>query len=383
MTATLQTKEGRKNYFAVIDYKDENGKRKMKWINTGVDVKGDHIREANRRLREILHEYESQQISIDRDVLFTEFLKRWFETMKATNAIAPTTADAYSLVLSVHLLPYFEPKRLKVTDVTPAHIQAYIILKLKTLSGNTIRKHLANLSSCFESAVKQNIIAFNPVKRVELPRKEKYDGAKHLNEEQISKLLEVSKGDTLEIVILLTVFYGLRRSEALGLRWSALDMVLDVVKINHTVVNVAGVPYEADSTKNVASRSTLPLLPLIKERLIVWKAQQAERQALQPNDYHESDYICTDFKGDIIKPNFVSQHFDILLRKNGLPDVRFHDLRHSAAAYLHYLGFDLKDIQTWLRHSDIGTTANLYMTLDMSAKKNIADRLNEKFAALC
>jgi len=71
-----------------------------------------------------------------------------------------------------------------------------------------------------------------------------------------------------------------------------------------------------------------------------------------------------------------------MLKKNSMPLIRFHDLRHSAAVYLKYLGFDLKDIQTWLRHKDIQTTMNIYLNLDMDAKRNIANSLNERFTAL-
>jgi integrase len=71
-----------------------------------------------------------------------------------------------------------------------------------------------------------------------------------------------------------------------------------------------------------------------------------------------------------------------LLKKSGMPHIRFHDLRHSSANYLKFLGFDLKDIQTWLRHKDIQTTMNIYVDLDMAAKSNIANNLDAKFRLL-
>ena len=61
-----------------------------------------------------------------------------------------------------------------------------------------------------------------------------------------------------------------------------------------------------------------------------------------------------------------------------MPPIRFHDLRHSSACYLKYSGFDLKDIQIWLRHKDIQTTMNIYMNIDMEAKTEIANKLNNK-----
>ena len=96
-------------------------------------------------------------------------------------------------------------------------------------------------------------------------------------------------------------------------------------------------------------------------------------KSLQPNDYHDSGYIFTRKDGRLLSPNFVSQHFALLLHNSGMPRTRFHDLRHSAASYLKYLGFDLKDIQT---------TMNLYTHLDMEAKSNIADSLDAKFRTL-
>jgi len=139
-----------------------------------------------------------------------------------------------------------------------------------------------------------------------MPKKVKYTGAKRYNEKQIERLLECSKGDALEIVILLAIFYGLRRSEVLGLKWSAVDMENDTIDIKHTVVSMSGKHFNLDSTK--------------------------------------------------------------------------HDLRHSSAGYLKHPGFDLKDINVWLRHKDIQTTANLYLDLDMSAKSEIANTLESKLS---
>ena len=114
--------------------------------------------------------------------------------------------------------------------------------------------------------------------------------------------------------------------------------------------------------------------------MLKWKDEQAQRRELQPNDYTDSDYICTMFDGQLMRPDYVTKHFKKVLTKNGLPVVRFHDLRHSSAKYLKYLGFDPKDIQTWLRHADIQTTLNMYIKMDMEDKTNIADMLNARIA---
>ena len=378
MTGSIQTKSGGKNYYAVISGYDENGKRKQRWINTGIPVKGNNKRKADVRLREILGEYGADDIGINKDVYFTDYMTEWLETLKIS--IASTTYNSYRYTLSSHILPYFKPKKLKMKDVTPIVIQKYVNDKIESgLSANTTRKHLANISKCLDSAVRLNLIAYNPVKRIELPKKERFTGAKFYNKQQIERLLEISKDGPLEIVLLLTLFYGLRRSEVLGLKWDAVDFERRTITIKHTVVIVGKTIHKQDRTKNDSSYASFPMPDKIISQLERWRERQQELKALQPNDYHDEGYICTKPNGELLLPNYVSQHFALMLKKHDMPHIRFHDLRHSSASYLKHLGFDLKDIQTWLRHKDIQTTMNLYTHLDMEAKENIANILDAKF----
>jgi len=381
ITGCIQTKEGRSNYYIVLSSYDDAGKRVRKWVYTDIPIKGDNKRKIKDRLKEMLAEYDGSGVDITKDAFFVDFMIEWFETLKMS--VASTTYNSYSYTLSSHIIPYFKARKLKVKDITPAVIQKYVNDKLKGgLSANTVRKHLVNISKCLDSAVRQNQIPFNPVKRIEMPKKERYTGAKHYNEKQIEQLLEISKGDPLEIVILLTLFYGLRRSEVLGLKWDAVDFEARVITIKHTVVAVGRTTHRQDRTKNDSSHASFPIPEKIALQLMGWKNRQQELRTLQPNDYHDEGYICTNPNGEMMKPNFISQHFTLLLKKNNMPHIRFHDLRHSSASYLKYLGFDLKDIQTWLRHKDIQTTMNLYTHLDMESKENIANSLDAKFKLL-
>jgi len=91
----------------------------------------------------------------------------------------------------------------------------------------------------------------------------------------------------------------------------------------------------------------------IKTELLIWKERQAYYKSRQPNDYIDEGYVCTFEDGRLISSDYASHHFTLLLKKSNMLRIRFHDLRHSAASYMKYLGFDLKDIQIWLRHKDI------------------------------
>lgn len=306
-----------------------------------------------------------------------EFLRQWFDSLH--NSIAPSTYDAYRLVVCNQLIPYYEPKKLKVKDLTPVHITDYINYKMQSASANTVRKHIVILSRALESAVKQNIIVFNPTKRIDMPKKVKYMGAKFYNAKQIESLLEGSKGDPLDLVILLTAFYGLRRSECLGLKWDAIDFENKTITIRHTVVVGTRTLYKRDITKNISSHRILPLSSLIADKLKAVKEKRLCNMQQQSKTDINNAYVCVKDDGSLIKPNYVSQHFPLLLKRIGMPVIRFHDLRHSAATYLLSLGFNMKEVSEWLGHGDITTTLNIYAHVDNESKRNMANKLEERY----
>ena len=382
MNGILQIKKGRPNYYIVLDYVDADGKRKRPWIATDIPVAGNHKRQANDRLKETIAEYESKQkqnIDFSKDILFSDFITQWLDTLYKLEKIAPTTYDGYKINLDTNIIPYF--KDIKVKDLTPAHMQKYVNDRMENVSGNTVIKYLHNIKKCLDSAIKQKIILVNPASQLQIdwPEKIRYNGAKHLNEKQIVQLLTAVKGDLLEPIILFAMFYGMRRSEIIGLKWENIDLENNVFTVKHTVIRVNKTLHKNDRTKNNASNSPMPIPNIIANALKRIKEQQALQKLLQPNDYINEGYVFTHADGKLIHPNYVSKRFTKILQRNNLPHIRFHDTRHSAAGYMKYLGFDMKDIQTWLRHGDIGTTMNIYVNLDMDAKRNIADSLNQRF----
>jgi integrase len=364
-----------------------DGNYKRPTINTEIPIKGNNKRLANEKLKEVIAEYNSQNVDFSKDILFADFMKNWLETCRISNAIQPTTHDAYALTLNTHILPYFSHLKLKLRDIMPQHIQQYVNYKLKTqakrkkpLSINTVKKHLANISACLESAVHQNIIAYNPATRIQRMKKIEYEGARPLRAAEIEQVIKFFDGDPLEIVVRIALFYGLRRSEILGLKWGAINFDDNEISIEHTIVKVIDTHHKQE-TKNASSKSKLPLPNEIKIRLLEWKEEQARRKALQPNDYVDSDYICTMFDGRFMQPNYVTKHFKLIIAKNNFPDMRFHDLRHSSGTYLKSIGLDTLEIKTWLRHADIQSTLR-YTHMDMEAKQGISDKLAEKMAKM-
>lgn len=182
------------------------------------------------------------------------------------------------------------------------------------------------------------------------------------------------KGNTVETVIRLTALYGFRRSEVCGLKWSAVDFHQKTLTVRRAAVMVGTKLECVDKTKTASSYRTLPLTAEMAQYLQTLKAQQEDAQKLIGMSCEEDGYVCCWPDGSPLKPEYVSRRFDKLLRENGLPKIRFHDLRHSAASLLLELGFSLKDIQEWLGHSDIATTANIYSHLQYKSKVEMAEK---------
>ena len=182
-------------------------------------------------------------------------------------------------------------------------------------------------------AVKIDLIPTNPADKVERPKKNEFKGS-YYSADEIHALTEVAEGTKLEIPVLLASFYGLRRSEVLGLKWDAIDFEANTLEIKHIVTQASidgkKVLVQADRAKTKSSLRTLPLVPPIRDRLLMLKGQQDTYRRLCGKSYNRDylGYLCVDEIGNIIRPNYVSEQFPKLLEKNGLRPIRFHDLRH-------------------------------------------------------
>ncbi len=380
MTGSLQQKNGK--YYAVINLTDINGKRKQKWIPTGYVVKGNK-KNAEKFLREKLKEFELQKNLIPTDVLFADYIKIWLNQKEL--GVDKITFQGYRSVANAHIIPYFEKKKTKLSDVSREDIQEYINIKTKNgrldgkggLSAKSIKIHKSIIQLVLKEAVKTNLILKNPCEFVTLPKMERRE-ISFYDEQQIVNLFKSIKNEELYPLIYLTVIYGLRRSEVLGLKWDSINFDNKTITIKHTVVRFDTV-VEKDSTKNKSSLRSYPLTKEVEQILKDLKKREEENRKLFGDAYIDNDYILKWENGKPYAPDYITMKFSKILKAYNLPHIRFHDLRHSCASLLVANGFQLKDIQEWLGHSDIQTTANVYAHLDARRKNNIANAMSSAF----
>ena len=366
-------------YYIILNLTDSAGRRKPKWISTGLTIKGNKKR-AEQMLMEERRKYATAKAGDD--VLFADFMEQWLEIVKSTVSI-PTYSSYVNAVKSI-IAPYFRKKKILLRDLQAHDIQMFYQEQLQRVKASSVIHYHANIHKALKYAVKNDMIPSNPADKVERPKQDKFYG-NFYDRDELNKLFEAVAGTKLELPVLLGAFYGLRRSEIVGLKWSAIDFEQNTITISHTVTscNLDGkcVIVAKDTTKTKSSRRTLPLLPYFHEKLLAVKAQQERNQKLCGRSYNREflEYICVDDIGDRFKPNYITSQFPKLLERNGFRKIRFHDLRHSCASLLLASGVPMKHIQEWLGHSDFSTTANIYAHLDYSSKLTSASAMESNF----
>ncbi len=364
----------------------QNGKRKEKWDNLDLATGRGTKKEATYRLNQLLDKYNNNDLYLQgttshaerersrvANMQVVDYLPEWLKSHKSN--ISDITYKGYKTMIESSMSPYFKTLGdLKVKDITGDEINDYYLhIREKGLKGTSAQRHHALLHLAFKAAVKRRIIPSNPVEQADRPKAVQYIG-EYYNATELKELLDITEDDPIHICILLAAYFGLRRSEVVGLKWSAIDFENNTVSVKHKVLQDGNEVVGMDVMKTKSSYRTLPLIPQIKEALMREKARQEEMKRVMRRAYSKKDeeYICVDALGKLIRPDYVTSHFAVILKQNDLKKIRFHDLRHSCASLLLANKVPMKMIQDWLGHSDMGTTANIYSHIDSESKKDSA-----------
>ena len=375
------------NYYMVLNYTDANGKRRQPWIPTGLPAKGNK-RRAEKLLLDTRKSFvppvaSKENEDISSDMLFADYMELWLEIIRSS--VEKTTFSSYTQMVKGKIAPYFRNTGLTLDGIQAKHIQSFYLHELKTVSPGTVIHYHANIHKALKYAVKMDLIPFNPADKVERPKKQRYI-ADYYRQEELERLLEASKDHPYSLLIQMTAFYGLRRSEALGLKWDAIDFEQGTISVKRTVTStiIDGKyqEFEQQSAKTKSSLRTLPLIGSFREYFMqVKEAQELNKQVCgNCYNYEYDGFVFVDELGERMRVEYLTNAFPKFLESHGLRRMRFHDLRHSCASLLLANGVPLKHIQEWLGHSDFTTTANIYAHLDYKSKITSAQAMETGLA---
>ena len=287
----------------------------------------------------------------------TQFLESWLSDV-AGPGVRPGTALRYQEIVELHVVPTLG--KLTLSKLTPQHLSATYKLLGETLSAATVGHVHRVLHRALETAVRWGYVGRNPCDLVDPPKARRQE-MHALNTEQVKTLLAAAQGDELEALYVLALTTGMRQGELLGLKWADVDLAAGTLQVQRSIGRVPGKGWVESEPKTAKGRRSIVLIPLAVNALKRHRAGQLQARLLAGLEWEDRDLVfCNAFGRPIEEPNLRARSFKPLLKKAGLPDIRFHDLRHSAASLLFALGVHPKIVQEQLGHSAISITLDTY-----------------------
>lgn len=309
-----------------------------------------------------------------------DFITRWLEDT-ARHRLAISTYVSYVANARNHIVPGLG--RLELKSLTPSQVQHFLATRRGepwNLSEATIRRIRAELISALNQAVRWGYISSNPASLTEPPRVSPHE-MQTLSAEQARVFLTAIKGDRLEAFFRVALALGLRRSEALGLRWQDIDLEEGTLSVKGGLVRVPGEGIVRTDAKNRSAQRTLALPRVLVVALKARRALQELDEQLAGAQWQSSEYVFTTRWGTPQEGRNVYRTYQRILSQAGLPRIRLHDLRHSAASLLHAQGVTLLEISKLLGHSSIRVTGDIYTHLSDKSKRNLADKMDEMYGS--
>lgn len=393
------TKKGKEYLYTVI-YVPHLGRQK--WEATGLEAKG-NIRKAEVILDERIQEYKKQEralenaqkIAVNRgdSINFVDWMIDFIESTKAT--VRASTGEGYETRLK-HIVDYFSDKDIKLSQITAMDIDnfvKYLLVHGKVnrttgeksgLAIRTVRSIKTLIVSALNKAVIMGYVKGNVALSVPVGNKSNASLARKLNFMTLDELndflefVEREKDDMRDIIKVIA-YYGLRRSEALGLYVGrdSVDLEHRRLHISRTVVKIDSLHDEED-TKSPDSFREFYITDEMMEFFQRVIKEKEEAKAFYGNTYCESKSLFTWEDGKEFSPDYLYHHFVDLMKKYGRTNFTLHNLRHSCASYLVALGWDAKDIASWIGHADYTTTSKWYVVIEQAYKQKLTESLSGK-----
>jgi integrase len=350
----------------------QNGKRKVFYGGTRKEVAD--------KLKTALHEQQQGTIVMSSTQTVAQFLTDWLENVHRRR-LRPRTYERYSEVINLHLIPALG--RYQLQKLTAQHIQKFYTQKEdEGLASTTIHYYHSVLHNALNMAVKWGLVAKNVSDLVTPPRKERY-AIQPFTEEQARAFLDVIHGHKWEALFTLALATGMRRGELIGLKWQDINFKTGTLQVVRVLTRVPTkmperehVYIEAEPRTEKSRRSVL-LAPFVIEALKEHRVRQLEAKLKAGSGWQDRDYVFCTLHGSHLNPNRIVDEFKKLLKQADLPNIRFHDLRHSAASLLLSLGIHPKVVQELLGHTQIGITMDVYSHLLPGMQKDAMSKLDE------
>ncbi len=331
---------------------DEAGKRRRKFVN----VKGSKA-DAQKKLREMLSALDKGMPLDISKATVGEFLDQWLYIYAETNT-SPRTVEGYRERIHRYIIPRLG--HVPLVKLAPAQIQSvYSDMLDRGLSARTALGAHRVLREALGHGVRWGLLARNVCDAVDPPRPARKEMAS-LDADDVQRFLDAASHSHYGPLFFLAVYTGMRRSELLGLRWSAVDLDTRTIAVTETLQRVRGKGLIVMQPKTARSRRSVSLPPSAVALLAGLKVKQREQRSAMGFEWGNTDYVFSHPDGSPMYPNTVSRRFAEIVRRAGIPPVRLHDLRHTHATLMLKQGVHPKIVSERLGHASITITLDTY-----------------------
>ncbi|RHW25818.1 site-specific integrase [Nocardioides immobilis] len=303
------------------------------------------------------------------------YLREWLDEVAAAR-VRPSTLTAYR-----HRIEHFlEPDlgKVRLGKLTAREVRRYLErLKQRGIGARTIRYVHATLRAALEDAVREELIEKNVAKLVRaptVPKKEHHP----LSVDETRAFLKANRDDRLYALLVVIALLGLRRSEALGLRWEDVDLDQGVLRVRRGLHRVSGQLVTME-TKTARSRRTVPLPAFVVSILREHLARQEDECVAIGAGWHGSGHVFTTSIGTPLDPDNTTKFVKRALKTAGVRDVRMHDFRHGCVSVLLELRVPPRTVMEIVGHASLEMTMNVYGHVSLDDKKSALDQLGELF----
>ena len=308
-----------------------------------------------------------------------QFLQDWLENSQK-RSVRPRTYERYEEVVRLHIVPVLGRHQLQ--KLSARHLDAFYTKKLdEGLSSSTVGSFHNILHKALDMALKRNLVARNVCDLVEPPHRKRFE-VHPLTVEQMHKLLTAARGHRMEAIFHLALATGMRRGELMGLKWQDINFEKGTLQVRRTLSRIPskmpGKGYTEAEPKTQKSRRSIVVAPFALEVLKRHRVRQLEAKLKAGTAWQDHDFVfCTSVGTHLNPDRDILQQLKGLLEKAGLPDIRFHDLRHCAATLLLSEGVHPKIVQEILGHSNISITLDIYSHILPTMQSDAISRLND------
>lgn len=299
-----------------------------------------------------------------------EYMQHWLDDVMRPK-LRPSTYTRYETVVRLHIVPRIG--RTKLQQLKPSQVQAfYTKMEADGVGARTRELCHVVLRKALQQAVQWGYLAVNPCDRVERPRAAKRT-MNVLTPAQAQRLLAEARGHRLYALLVVLLTCGLRWGEAAALQWEDVDLKRGTLTVRRSVTEVKG-KHVVGEPKTAAGRRQIVLPKLAVEAL-------REHRKRMLAEGHAASWVFCDSEGGLLRlPNFRRRVLFPLLQQAGLPAIRPHDLRHTAATLLLAQGVHPKIVSERLGHSQVGITLDTYSHVLPTMQREAADRLDALFS---